>query len=194
MAKKKKGGKKKGKKEAAPPPEVCTQHLLTMLSHAPIAQPRGLVTCKRLTHTPPACTYVQPPSEFDNMDIEALKEQIADYRNKVEVAQLDRNQVQLDRVWHMQPVLLLTGPLTSFLCWLPCRAPIYLPTSLIPSARTPSKPSMRSHKRSQRTTAWLSWPRTGRWRSWRTTIGWRFVCMCKRSSISSTSTRTRLDE
>lgn len=37
------------------------------------------------------------PSEFDTMDIETLRERIADLKNKLEVAQLDRNQVQLDR-------------------------------------------------------------------------------------------------
>ena len=110
MAKKKKGGKKKGKKEAAPPPEVCTQHVECggVMHQLPSHTALSLQAVN--THTTP-CLHlcVQPPSEFDNMDIEALKEQIADYRNKVEVAQLDRNQVQLDRVWHLQPVLLLTG-------------------------------------------------------------------------------------
>ena len=37
------------------------------------------------------------PTEFDTMDVETLKERIADLKNKLEVAQLDRNQVQLDR-------------------------------------------------------------------------------------------------
>lgn len=38
------------------------------------------------------------PSEFDGMTVEALRAQIAELKPRVERAQLDRNQVQLDRV------------------------------------------------------------------------------------------------
>jgi hypothetical protein len=38
------------------------------------------------------------PSEFDALTIDALKAQIAELKPRVERAQLDRNQVQLDRV------------------------------------------------------------------------------------------------
>lgn len=38
------------------------------------------------------------PDEFDGMATEQLKEQILDLKSRLERAQLDRNQVQLDRV------------------------------------------------------------------------------------------------
>jgi hypothetical protein len=38
------------------------------------------------------------PSEFDDMTIDALRGQIAEFKTRVDRAQMDRNQVQLDRV------------------------------------------------------------------------------------------------
>ena len=38
------------------------------------------------------------PDEFDGMATEQLREQILDLKSRLERAQLDRNQVQLDRV------------------------------------------------------------------------------------------------
>ncbi len=38
------------------------------------------------------------PSEFDDMTIDALRQQIAELRPRLDRAQMDRNQVQLDRV------------------------------------------------------------------------------------------------
>lgn len=41
----------------------------------------------------------EPPSEFDTLPTEVLKERLVDLKAKLDRAQLDRNQVQLDRVW-----------------------------------------------------------------------------------------------
>ena len=58
------------------------------------------------------------PSEFDDMTIDALRQQIAELKPRLDRAQMDRNQVQLDRVWCF-PCLLCGGtPPAACVAWL----------------------------------------------------------------------------
>ncbi len=58
------------------------------------------------------------PSEFDDMTVDALKAQIAELKPRVERSQLDRNQVQLDRVRPLACLHPILASLSTFCCYV----------------------------------------------------------------------------